>query len=103
MKKSKLILYALMDAAATVGYTIFIGWFLFGLPKGPINSLWGPVAMLLLFIVSAAVAGGLVLGRPALLYLDGNKKDAVKLFVYTIAFLGIAAVIFVIFADAVQF
>jgi len=44
-------------------------------------------AMLLLFVLSAAVTGALVLGRPILLYLDGQKTDAIRLFLYTLAWL----------------
>lgn len=32
--------------------------------------------MLLLFVLSAAVTGFLVLGRPALMFMDGKKKQA---------------------------
>ena len=43
-----------------------------------------PVAMLLLFVSSAALTGSLVLGRPILWYLDGKKKEAVSLFLATL-------------------
>jgi hypothetical protein len=45
------------------------------------------------------VTGGLILGRPIMLYLDGQKKEGVKLLFYTgaslfilliLAFLGLA-------------
>jgi len=42
-----------------------------------------PVAALMLFIFSALVTGGLVLGKPIMLYLDGQKKEAVKLLFFT--------------------
>jgi membrane-bound acyltransferase YfiQ involved in biofilm formation len=36
-----------------------------------------PIAMLLLFVCSAAITGLLVLGKPAMLYLDGKKRRPV--------------------------
>lgn len=50
-------------------------------------SYLGPVAFLLLFILSAAVTGALILGRPVLLYLENQKTEAVRLFIYTIGWL----------------
>jgi len=37
-----------------------------------------PVAVLMLFVFSALVTGGLVLGKPIMLYLDGQKKKALN-------------------------
>jgi hypothetical protein len=42
-----------------------------------------PVAALMLFVFSALVTGGLVLGKPFMLYLDGRKKEGVKLLFFT--------------------
>jgi len=42
-----------------------------------------PVAALMLFVFSALVTGGLVLGKPLMLYLDGHKKEGVKLLFFT--------------------
>lgn len=62
-----------------------------------INSLFGdqpdkpniinPIAFLLLFVISASISGALVLGKPALLYLDGRKKEALQLFGFTLTWL----------------
>jgi hypothetical protein len=46
-----------------------------------------PVFMLLLFVVSAATTGFLVLGKPLLMYIDGQKKEALKLLFCTLAWL----------------
>jgi len=46
-----------------------------------------PIAVLMLFVVSAAITGTLVLGRPILLYLDGQKKESLKFFGYTVGWL----------------
>jgi hypothetical protein len=46
-----------------------------------------PMAALMLFVFSALVTGGLVLGRPIMLFLDGHRKDSVKLLFFTGAYL----------------
>jgi hypothetical protein len=64
------------------------------------NSILIPLAMIMLFVLSATIVGALVLGRPTLMYLDGRKKEALEFFGYTlgwfftltlIAFIGLAA------------
>ncbi|MCX6800374.1 MAG: hypothetical protein NT091_04485 [Candidatus Falkowbacteria bacterium] len=47
------------------------------------KSIITPVAGLMLFMFSALVTGGLVLGKPLMLYVDGQKKDGVKLLFFT--------------------
>lgn len=42
-----------------------------------------PVAALMLFIFSALITGGLVLGKPLMLYFDGHKKEGIKLLFFT--------------------
>ena len=60
---------------------------------GRMTDFRGPLAMLLLFVFSAAVTASLVFGKPILLYLDNFKKEAFKLLLYTLAFLFIAILI----------
>ncbi|MBI4481170.1 MAG: hypothetical protein HY651_14220 [Acidobacteria bacterium] len=84
---------ALLNAAGTAAYVIAVASFLFYAPKifgRPDNSVFIPIAMLLLFVFSAAFTGSLILGRPALWYLDGREKEALSLLFYTLGiFLGI--------------
>jgi len=47
----------------------------------------GMASFLLLFVVSVAVSGALILGKPVLLYLEGHKLDALKIFFMTIGWL----------------
>lgn len=64
---------------------------------GPGNSFLIPIAMISLFTLSAAVMGYLFLYQPILFILDGHKKNAVKLFLQTVAaFAGITIVIFLL-------
>ncbi len=89
MKKSQIAKIGLANSSGVAAYVFLVALFMsnanriFG--KGD-NMLTG-VAMLLLFVVSAAVTGSLVLGKPALMYLEGAKKEAVLLLGYTIAWL----------------
>ena len=46
-----------------------------------------PVLFLMLFVLSAGVTGALVLGRPVLKYLDGDRKGAIYLFCATLGWL----------------
>ncbi len=54
---------------------------LFG--NGPDNVL-APVMMLLLLVLSASIMGVLFFAKPVMLYLDGKKKEAVRLLYLTI-------------------
>jgi hypothetical protein len=86
MENKKLIKLGIINALGTALYVFLLALFfsqankIFGAED---NELLAPVVALLLFIVSALVTGGLVLGRPILMYWDGLKKEAVKLLVYT--------------------
>ena len=61
------------------------------IPKGAPEFLIG-MGMLLIFVISATIMGYLVLGKPILMYLDGAKKEAVKLFYLTVTWLILIAV-----------
>ncbi len=60
---------------------------------GNANQFWQPVAFLLLFVLSAAITGLLVLGKAIILYLDGMKKEGVQLFGYTLGWLALIAIL----------
>lgn len=89
---------ALINAGATATYILLVVWFmsnienLFDGPE-PSDSILVPVIMLLTFVVSAAITGFAVFGRSIMWYLDGQKKDAVKLLGATIVFLVLIALI----------
>jgi hypothetical protein len=57
------------------------------------TSFWGPLALLMLFVLSATIVGSLVLGRPILLHLEGKKNEALRFFGYTVGWLAILTVI----------
>jgi hypothetical protein len=58
---------------------------------GQMTNIWGPIAFLLLFTISAAIVGLLVFGRPVHMYLDGKKKEAFAFTFTTIGFLFVEA------------
>jgi len=87
---NKILKTAIFDSLTTTAYIIAISSFMFwaGESKlGANNTFLAPIAMLLLFVFSAALTGFLVFGQPAILYLDGKKKEALTLLTYTLAIL----------------
>lgn len=71
---------------------------LFGSKPDPV--IIAPIALLLLLVISASISGALILGKPAMLYLDGKKKEAVQLFGLTLAWLVLFLIIaFIIVAS----
>lgn len=81
----------LVKWGVTHAFGVFIYIFLIAVFMNRASSWFGeadknivtPMAALMLFIFSALATGGLVLGKPIMLYLDGQKKEAVKLLFFT--------------------
>ncbi len=86
MKDSKLILSGFLQAVGVAAYVTIIATIMQNGEKifGQMKNFLGPVAFLLLFVLSAAITGTLTLGRAILWYLDGRKTEAVKLFLFTL-------------------
>lgn len=62
---------------------------------GPKETIFIPMAMLSLFVFSAATMSYIVLYQPIVLFLEGKKPEATNLFLKTVAILGgFAAVLF---------
>ncbi len=75
--------------AALVYITVVASVMFFGTRNiGPDNSVVIPIVMLSLFTLSAAVMGYIFLSNPLQLYLDGRKKEGIKLFTQTLAVFG---------------
>jgi hypothetical protein len=60
---------------------------------GPHDNFFTPVFILLLLVLSVAVVGLLIFGRPVFMYLEGFKKQAWALLLYTIGWLAVFVVI----------
>ena len=95
----KIIKRAFIDSFGTTAYIILVVLFIFSL-----QSLFSekediiiiPVAMLLLFVSSAAITGFLVFGKPVMLYVDGKRKEAISLLAYTLGILLLMTILFFI-------
>ena len=88
-----------INALAATLYITAVATFMFYGSKSfpPEDTILAPIAMISLFTLSAAVMGFLILYQPIMLLLDGHKKNAVKLFLQTIAaFAGITLIIFIL-------
>src|SRR5690349_2669704 len=92
---NKILNRALIDSLGTFVYIVLIVSLIFSLQmfsSKPDNILI-PIAMLLLFVCSAAITGFLVFGKPIMLYIDGKKKEAVSLLIYTLGILVLITII----------
>jgi len=83
---------ALINSLLAVGYVVFIATTInyLGRLASKLNlegEIMGAIVMLLAFVISAAIMGAIVLGRPILWYAEGLKKEAIKLFFYTLGFM----------------
>ena len=89
--------YAALHAIGAALYVAFIACFMNTVPElvGEVPEHIAATMFLLVFVISAAVMGLLVFGRPILWYLEGAKQEAVSLVLYTVGFLaGIAVLLF---------
>lgn len=100
----KLLKIAFLSALGEGVYVMLVSLFmqcasrLFG-PPDP--NFLGFIVFILVFVLSAAVSGALILGKPILMYLDGKKKEAVTLFAYTLMW--IMVLVAVLLASVVIF
>ena len=95
MKNSKLIMNGFLNACGVTAYIIIVSLVLRNGENifGKMNNFFGPVALLLLFVLSAAITGALTLGRPIWLYLENHRLEALKLFFYTLGWLFVITLI----------
>jgi len=90
---------ALINAVSTAVYVIAVGSFMyFGsqIKLGRANLILVPISLLLLFVFSAALTGFLIFGKPAQMYIDGKKKEALSLLTYTLMFFSVITFIAII-------
>ncbi len=93
--KKNLIKSSLLYAFATMAYISLVALFMSNADKtlGNVKGMLAPIVFLTLLVMSAAITGSLVLGKPVMMYIDGQKKEAVKHFLLTIGWMFIVLVI----------
>jgi hypothetical protein len=78
-----------LQALGVTAYCSAIGMFFWGAEKifPKVDSYFAPVLFLLLFSVSALICGLIVFKKPYELFFAGKKNEAIKVIVYTSAWL----------------
>ncbi|MCR4328622.1 MAG: hypothetical protein NUV53_03855 [Patescibacteria group bacterium] len=94
MKKS-VLQYALFDAGLTLAYISLVSFFIANGEAifGPGGGQFATMAFLLLFVVSAALTGLFVFGRPILWHVQGATHEGITLAIYTVVYLAIATLL----------
>lgn len=90
MKKMNLYLQGLINVVLAGVYISLVALFIshaesiFGKQDG---GFLGTIVFLMLLVLSASVMGVLILGKPIMMYIDGQKKEGVKLLGITIGWI----------------
>ena len=98
MNKSKTIIHGLGHGALALLYIYMVPQVMMRLGKvfsGPDSASngVGPAVFLLVLVISAALMGLLVFGRPVMLYMDGKRREALVFFASTLGFLIISVLL----------
>ena len=93
--KKNLIAVSLINSLGVIVYVLLVAAIMQNGEKlfGKMTNFWGPFAFLMLFVLSASIVGLLTLGKPIMLYLNGEKKEAAQMLFYTVLWLFIATFI----------
>lgn len=99
--EKKITVHAFLHATGTVAYIVLIALFLSSAKRvfdrdASNETMMIPVIMLLLLVISAAITGFAVFGKPVMLYIDGKKRESLLMLAQTIGFLIMFAVIVVL-------
>lgn len=95
---NKLIQRSALNALGTVAYVALVATLMQNAQRffgNKPDTVFAPILVLTLFVLSAAITGSLVLGKPILMYLNNEKAEAVRLFLYTLGWLALATVLLV--------
>jgi hypothetical protein len=89
--KKDLLLKTLRNISAAAVYIFLVSQVMQNGDKlfGTEDNILAPFAVLLLFSLSAAVVGGLVIGYPVYLFFDNKKKESVTAVIYSVGWLGV--------------
>lgn len=95
MDNPNLVRRSFLNSLAATAYIAAVALFMFNGEKilgAKEDNFLMPLSMLLLFVLSASVVSGLILGKPILLYLDGEKKEGIRMFIQSVFWLFIFAI-----------
>jgi uncharacterized membrane protein len=89
MTNFKLALLGLMNSVGVALYTGLVAWVMYNGNRffGTKDTILTMISILLLFVLSAAIVGALTIGRPIILFVNGLRSSAVRLFLYTVSWL----------------
>ena len=89
MTKRDLIFRSLLHILGGAFYVLLVAFMMMSGEKffGLLPGVVGPFVFFFLFVLSAAVVGSLIFGKPTLLYLEGHKKEAVIMFALSLLWL----------------
>ena len=93
-----IITRSLINALGLLAYIILVmnilnnGEKIFGNMPKPI----GGITFLLVFVFSALVSSLLVLGKPAMLFFDGHRKEGIRMLFYTIGWILVLIILLII-------
>lgn len=92
---NKLVQRSFLNALGTVAYVTVVALIMSNGNKifGVKDTTLTPIAVLMLFVLSAAITASLVAGKPVLMYLNNQKNEAVRLFIYTLCWLALVTVV----------
>jgi hypothetical protein len=89
IKKISLSLLGFLQATVLLFYISLVSVFMLNASTviGPANNIIGPIAFLLLFVISAIISGLIVLGKAGLLFWEKKQREAITLVGWTVGWL----------------
>ena len=100
MHNKEIATKAAKSAVVSVAYVAAVAFLFSNAPKifaghDPGPGFLAPLSFLLLFVLSTAVMGLLIFGTPLMWYIDGKKREAVSLLVWTVGFLALETIVLI--------
>lgn len=98
MNHKKLVTQGLLNSLGVLAYISLVITVMNNAEKwfSSSQTYLGPMAMLLLFVISATVVGMLVLLQPILMYLNNAKREALFQLLYTIGWMVVIFIILIL-------
>ncbi|MDP2934005.1 MAG: hypothetical protein Q8N81_07835 [bacterium] len=95
MKKSQLVLSSLLSALGVFIYVLLVATLMSNGNRifGTASNILAASGMLLLLVLSVAVVGLLIFGKPVYMYFDGQKQEAFTLLMYTVFWLFLIVIV----------